>query len=392
MSHETGSADRRHWLILPALALAAAALLFAGCGGDDDDETAATEGGAQSGIVADAQGMIDKAGAPLTFEPPGPPIDAAKASGQTLAIILVDERVPTLASAADAAEEAAQAAGIRTTRFDAQALLPRMLQGMEQATRDADAMALFGIPIAAVQPSLQAAKKAGVPVISVLNNQPEPNAPGQGAGPLIYASSAPDYREGGTLAAAQAVVDTDGEANVEIFNTEEITPSVDVVEGMRSVLDRCDGCEVSQNSTPLAEWSTALTGKAQAAIRENPDLDYILPIFDNMAIFITAGIQQAGAADRVKNASFNGTPAALQLIQQDDVLTADPGQPNGWLGWHVVDQALRGMLGEQPSDPRIPIRFLDDANLEGVDVNDIDAPYGDDLGYEEGFSQLWGVG
>jgi hypothetical protein len=74
------------------------------------------------------------------------------------------------------------------------------------------------------------------------------------------------------------------------------------------------------------------------------------------------------------------------------VLTADPGQPNGWLGWHVVDQALRGMLGEQPSDPRIPIRFLDDANLEGVDVNNIDAPYGDDLGYEEGFTQLWGVG
>jgi ribose transport system substrate-binding protein len=392
MSHETGSANRRRWLILVVLALAAAALVVAGCGDDDDDDEEGGDGGAQAGIVADAQAMIDQAGEPLTFEPPGPPIDASRVSGQTLAIIVVDERVPTLASAADAAEEAAQAAGIRTTRFDAQAQLNRMQQGMSQATRDADAMALYGIPIAAVQPSLQEAEQAGVPAISVLNNQPVPNAPGQGAGPLIFASSAPDYFQGGALAAAKAVVDTDGEANVEIFNTEEITPSVDVVEGMRSVLDRCDGCEVSQNSTPLAEWSTALTGKAQAAIRENPDLNYILPIFDNMAIFITAGIQQGGAADRVMNASFNGTPAALQLIQQDDVLTADPGQPNGWLGWHVVDQALRGMLDEQPSDPRIPIRFLDDDNLEGVDVNDLDAPYGDALGYEEGFRQLWGVG
>jgi ribose transport system substrate-binding protein len=392
MPHETRSANRRHWLMLFVLALVSAALVVAGCGGDDDDEEGGGDGEAQAGIVADAPAMIDQAGEPLTFEPPGPPIDAAQAGGQTLAIIVVDERVPTLASAADAAEEAAGVAGIRTTRFDAQALLPRMLQGMAQATRDADAMALYGIPIAAVGPALQEAQQADVPVISVLNNQPEPNAPGQGAGPMIFASSAPDYRQGGALAAAKAVVDTDGEANVEIFNTEEITPSVDVVEGMRSVLDRCDGCEVSQNSTPLAEWSTALTGKAQAAIRENPDLNYILPIFDNMAIFITAGIQQAGASDRVQNASFNGTPAALELIQQDGVFTADPGQPNGWLGWHVVDQALRGMLGEQPSDPRIPIRFLDDANLEGVDVNDIDAPYGDNLGYEEGFRQLWGVG
>jgi ribose transport system substrate-binding protein len=392
MTNETRPADRRRWLALLALALAAGALLLAGCGGDDDDDEGGGDGEAQTGIVAEAQRMIDEARAPLRFEPPGPPIEAGRASGRTLALIIVDERVPTLASAADAAEEAAEAAGIRTTRFDAQAQLNRMQQGMAQATRDADAMALLGIPIAAVQPSLQEARDASVPVIGVLNNQPEANAPGQGAGPLVYATSAPDYFQGGALAAAKAIVDTEGEANVEIFNTEEITPSVDVVEGMRSVLDRCQGCEFSQNSTPLAEWSTALTGKAQAAIRENPDLNYILPIFDNMAIFITAGIQQAGAGDRVQNASFNGTPAALELIQQDDVFTADPGQPNGWLGWHVVDQALRGMLGEEPSDPRIPIRFFDDENLEGVDVNDIDAPYGDDLGYEEGFQQLWGVG
>ncbi|MGH2985891.1 MAG: sugar ABC transporter substrate-binding protein [Solirubrobacterales bacterium] len=373
------------------MTLVVAGLLVAGCGDDDEDEEVSA-GGDATAIVGEAQEMIEEASQPLTFEPPGPEIDASKADGNTLALVIVDERVPTLASAADAAEEAAEAAGISTTRFDAQAQVNRMQQGMAQAIGDADAMALLGIPIAAVEASLRDAEQAGVPAISVLNNQPEANEPGQGAGPLVYASSAPDYRAGGALAAAKAIVDTNGEANTEIFNTEEITPSVDVVEGMRSVLDRCDGCQISENSTPLAEWSTALQGKAQDVIRENPDLNYILPIFDNMAIFITAGIQQAGAGDRVRNASVNGTPAALELIEEDGVFTADVGQPNGWLGWHVVDQALRGMLDEDPSDPAIPIRFLDASNLEGVDVNDIDAPFGDDLGYEEGFMQLWGVG
>jgi ribose transport system substrate-binding protein len=385
------SSARSHmWLALLATALLA--MLVAGCGDDDDEGGNGGGGAAAAATVDEAQQRLDDAKQPLTFEPPGPQIDASKASGRTLALVIVDERVPTLASAADSAEEAAEVAGIQTTRFDAQSQVNRMQQGISQAIREADAIALLGIPIAAVQPSLQEAKQADIPMISVLNNQPEANEPGQGAGTLIYASSAPDYREGGALAASKAIVDTEGEANVEIFNTEEITPSVDVVEGMRSVLDQCDTCSVSQNSTPLAEWSTALTGKAQSVIRSNPDLNYILPIFDNMAIFITAGIQQAGAGGDVRNASINGTPAALELIQREDVLTADVGQPNRWLGWHVVDQAVRGIIGAEPSDPAIPIRFLDKENLEGVDVDDLDAPYGDNLGYEDGFRQLWGVG
>ena len=378
------------WLALLATALLT--LVAAGCGDDDDDGGDGGGGGATAAIVDEAQQRLDDAGQPLTFEPPGAEIDASKASDGTLALVIVDERVPTLASAADSAEEAAEVAGIQTTRFDAQSQVNRMQQGISQAIRESDAIALLGIPIAAVEPSLRDAKQANIPMISVLNNQPEPNEPGQGAGPLVYASSAPDYREGGALSASKAIVDTDGETNAEIFNTEEITPSTDVVEGMRSVLDQCDTCTVSQNSTPLAEWSTALTGKSQSVIRSNPDLNYILPIFDNMAIFITAGIQQAGAAGDVKNASINGTPAALELVQQGDVLTSDVGQPNRWLGWHVVDQALRGMIGVEPGDPAIPIRYLDQETLEGVDVNDLDAPYGDDLGYEDGFRQLWGIG
>ena len=388
VEHRRSAAWKR--LSLPLLAAAVLALLVAGCGGDDDDGGGG--GGGGGAVVDEAQQRIDGAKQPLSFQPPGPAIDASQAAGQTLALVIVDERVPTLASAADSAEEAAQVAGIQTMRFDAQSQVNRMQQGIAQAISQADAIALLGIPILAVQPSLQEARNAGIPTISVLNNQPEVNAPGQGAGPLVYASSAPDYRGGGALVASKAIVDTDGEANLEIFNTEEITPSTAVVEGMRSVLDGCSGCTVSENSTPLAEWSTALTGKSQDVIRSNPELNYILPIFDNMAIFITAGIEQAGAGDRVNDASINGTPAALQLIQDGEVFTADVGQPNAWLGWHVVDQGLRGMLGLKPSDPAIPIRFLDKESLEGVDVEDLDAPYGDNLGYEEGFKQLWGTG
>jgi ribose transport system substrate-binding protein len=277
--------------------------------------------------------------------------------------------------------------------FDAKSDVARMQQGLDQVVRTADAGILLGIPIALVGPGLEKAKQADVPTVSVLNNEPKQDEPGQGAGdPNVYASTAPSYFKGGQLVAAKAIVDTGGDAKVVIFNTSEITPSTPVVDGMKDVLGGCDTCEiVDENDTPLADWSTALTPKAVSVIRQNPDVNYLLPIFDGMGIFVHAGVLQANVGDKVKVAAFNGTPAALDLILQGDTFTGDPGQPNGWLGWHAVDQAMRGMLGLEPGNPEIPIRFFDDENLEGVDVNDLDEPYGDP-DYRAGFSELWGVG
>jgi ribose transport system substrate-binding protein len=379
----------RGWFAVVVMLLVATALVLAACGDDDDDTEAAGEGdGETSGIVAEARQMLEDAKRPIQFEAPGPAIDASELRGNTVAIVSVDQRVPILAIANSSLQEAAREVGIETTLFDAKSQVNRMLQGIERAGREADAIVLTGIPIAAVTGALE--EVADIPTVAVLNNQPQPDAPGQGAGELVDATSAPDYEGNGALVAAQAVAETDGAADVVIFDTKEITPSPDVVRGMMSVLERCGECQVESNTTPLAEWSTALTPKTQSTLRSNPNANYLLPIFDAMGIFVTAGVRQSGNDD-VRVAAMNGTPAALQLIQEDDIFTADPGAPIGWVGWHALDQAMRGMLREEPGDPEIPSRLLDDSNLEGVDVEDTDAPYGDPT-YREGFRELWGVG
>jgi ribose transport system substrate-binding protein len=382
-------------VLIALLSVLVVSVAVAGCGGNDgsssnNGSTTAAGSGSSSGVVAEAKKLVTEANKPLTFKPPGPPIEASKLKGKTVAIVTVDERVPILSIANKATKEAAKEVGIKVTTWDAKSQVNRMQQGIEQAVRQADAMILTGIPIAAVQGALEDAKKAKVPSVSVLNNQPDPNAPGQGAGPLVNATSAPNYEHGGALVAAKAIVDTDGKVNATIFDTKEITPSPDVVRGMKSLLDKCSDCKVDMNTTPLADWATALTPKAQSVVRKNPNLNYILPIFDDMGVFITAGVEQAGAGDRVKVAALDGTPAALKVIQEGDVFTANPGQPTGWLGWHALDQAMRLMLGEKPGNPEIPNRLLDDENLKGVNVDDVDAPYGNPK-YREGFRQLWGL-
>lgn len=342
-------------------------------------------------LIEQAKAQIAAAGKPLSFTPPGPSIDVSKLKGKSVLVVSVDQRIPALAEVAAAVQEAGPLAGIKVGIFDAKSDVSRMLQGVQQAIREDNAVILLGIPIALVGGPLKQAAKAKVPAVSVLNNEPRPNAPGQGAGdPNVYASTAPSYFKGGQLVADKAVIDTGGKANVVIFNTSEITPAKDVVAGQRSVYGRCTTCKVKLNDTPLAQWATKLTPKAESEIRRDGSVNYLTPIFDGMAIFVTAGVDQAGAGSRVKVAAFNATPAALQLIQNGATMTADPGQPNGWTGWAALDQAMRGMLGLKPANPEVPIRYFDKANLKGVNVKSEAALFGDP-DFRGGFKKLWGL-
>jgi ribose transport system substrate-binding protein len=372
--------------------LAAGALAAAGCGSSDKSSAqsgdTAKAGAAETGIVAEARKAIDAAKQPLHFKAPGPQIDASKVKGKAFFVISVDQRVPTLAAAAKAMQEAGATAGLKVTVFDAKANVSRMQQGVTQAAgQKAGAIALLGIPTALVADKL---KSAGIPAVAVLNNDPQADAPGQGAGEGVFATSAPPYSEAGRLLAYKAILDTNGKANVVVFNSKGIDPAPPTMSGIEGVLKRCSGCRYTTNDTPLADWSTKLTPLAQSEIRRNPKANYLLPLFDGMGLFAATGVRQAGAAGKVKLAAFNGVPAGLELVQKGDVFTADPGQSNEWVGWHAVDQAMRGMLGLDPAEPVVPLRFFDADSLKGLDVNDESSLYGSE--FKAGYRGLWGVG
>jgi ribose transport system substrate-binding protein len=343
-------------------------------------------------VVGEAQKQIDEAKQPLTFKAPGPDIDASKVNGKAMVVVAVDMRIPAIALTAEAAKEAAGVVGMSARLIDAASDPSKMLQGVQQGVQNAQGIVIVGVSQPLVSEPLKKAKAAGIPVVSAIVSEPLPDEPGQGAGPDLFANASQSNRRAGELMAAKAVVDTDGRAKVAVFTTKEVTANQFVVEGIKNVLERCSTCTiVTEEDTPLAEWSTGLTKKAESVLRRSPDIDYVLPIFDAMALFVAPGIEATGKAGEVKVASFNGTPAALKVVQDGGTLTADPGQPNGWAGWLAVDQAMRGILGLEPGNPEVPIRFFDEENLAGVDVEDEEAVYGKP-GYRDGFKRLWGLG
>lgn len=385
-----------------AIAGAALLLLATACEGDADttDQTEVTDEADEAadtdqatgddGLMEDARAAIQEHSAPLEFEAPGPPINVSDVEGDQLHVVAVDLAVPALNEVSESITAVAEDAGLGVTVSNAEGQVPNMQQGFQRGLDEgADAIVMLGIPAVLVEAQLASAAESDIPVINVLNNQPDANEPGQGAGEGFFATVAPDFRLGGQLAAYRALLDTDGQVNALLLSTDDMQPSPAVMSGFNEVLDRCDACTTTTEDVPLDQWGTGTAPIVVSAIGGDPDLNYVLPIFDGMGLFAASGVQQAGAEGEVFVASFNASSAALAMVEEGDIFTADPGQSNRWAAWATVDQALRGMLDEEPADPALPVRYFDAEVLADADIGDDVALFGDD--YEDGYRELWGL-
>lgn len=350
---------------------------------------------ATSDVVAQMRQLIEEHSARPKFTPPGPPLDISSLKGKTIAIQVVDARIGAIIGVAEAVKEAAARAGLKTTVFDAKSSPVRMQQGFQEAINNgANAIVNDGDVVKIIANQIKAARDKGIPTVEAINSPPVVGVPGQGSDPNTYGNVAPDSYLTGQLSAAAAIVNTNGHAHVVIMNTSEVSASPTIVKGMKDTLAKCATCSIVQiTDTPLAEWSTAITGLTTTIVRSHPEVNYLLPIYSDMGIFAAAGVQQAGATGRVHIASFNGTPAAQALVKKGDIYAANTAQDNEWIGWAVVDQAMRGMLKQEPANPISPVRYVATKDLKNVDTSSSKALstalFGDD--YKQGFLKLWGL-
>jgi ribose transport system substrate-binding protein len=341
-----------------------------------------------SDLQAEAERAIEAASGALEFQAPGPAVDASEVKGSAVKIVAVDLFVPALSAINDSFTGLAGQLGVEVDTFNAKSQVNQMQLGVRQAINArADAIVLLGVPADLVRPELLDAEAKGIPVINVINNQPDAGQPGQGAGEGFYATVAPDFVASGQLVAYHALLNAGADTTALLITSPELQPAAPVMEGFKSVLDECEECTVIEKEVPLEKWGTDITPLVISTIRANPDLDYVLPIFDDMAVMATAGVQQASATGKVRVASLNASPAALELVKDGKVLTADPGISNDWAAWATMDQSIRGILDLEPADPVVPTRFIDTEVLASADSATPEAVLAAD--YREGFLELW---
>jgi ribose transport system substrate-binding protein len=136
-----------------------------------------------------------------------------------------------------------------------------------------------------------------------------------------------------------------------------------------------------------SQVGTTLGQDTVGFLKSHPDVNYIYSPYDPAAGFQVPAIATAGLANSVKLVSILGDQQNVDFIRKGDVQVADAAYDNEYMGYAIVDQAIR-LLNKQPlSHPlgeNMPYVLLDKTNLPAAGT-DWHAPFD----YKAEFLKLW---
>lgn len=351
--------------------------------------TSNATGGTPAG-VAQAAAAVKAAEKPQTFKAPGPAFDPSKgAKGKTLWIIDVASSIPLTQVTDAAAKDALGMFGAKVVRFDGKGSASDFARGVNAAVAaHASAIALFAIDPNVVAGPVQSAIKAGIPVIVLQYGDPGVALPSGIKAQVTYC-----YSCAGELMADSIVTQTQGNAaDVELITSTDVSNSKPLIQGFTAKLNAgCPDCKIHTDDVPVANWQTDVGTTVKSALTTDPNIKFVVPIYDGMALFAVPAIQTSGHND-VKVVTFNGTLGNMQNLAAGKVVSAEVGSPQAQEGWGLADQFLR-LMNDKPAvkDENVGLRLFDASNIGSIDLNKPEQDwYGVD--FQSGYKKLWGVG
>ncbi len=382
--------------------LLAVALVISACGSSTSSttKTATTSGSSPSASSSGAsntsslKASLTKLEQIPTFTAPGPAIQASKLAGSTMVTIDCAPSAAPPAQTTAATVAAGKVAGINVKVLaGGNEDIPLDTQFLDQAINlKPKAIITVGCTPPLLTVPLQAAKSAGIPVVCANYIPPNVGAPGQGCGTLAFGDAMQPASEGTDLAKYVAV---HGPKNAQIgfVSADEIAGSPAVEATFKTGLAKyCPGCKIIdiQNVNP-GNWVTSLSSTISSMLVAHPNMNYLVPVFDGMAPFVTSALASSASGKSVKVITTQGSIGAAMTNVEKGIFAADVGSSDVWVGWVAIDQAMRAALNLQPeTNPSVPVRFETKASLNGANPNSDAAIYG--TSYVNGFKKLWGLG
>jgi ribose transport system substrate-binding protein len=355
-----------------------------GVGGAPTTSPAATTDGHQ--LVLDAEKALD------SWQPTGTPFDASKAKGKSIWYVSLNLSIPFEQVMVQGMTEGAATVGATVTGFDGKSQASEFTRGIQEAIQaKAGVIFLGGIEPTLVEPAIQAAKDAGIPVIAANTQDPGPPRADYPAG--IVGIATHSFSEPGRVEADFIADDSKGNANVIFIESSDIgTISGLERDAFTNELKRlCATCKTQTVDVPSSQWNN-LTPRTSSLIAANPDANYLVPVFDGMVIFMVPGVTSAGAESKVKIVSFNATPSVMEDLKQGNVVAAETGGPNLLQAWGFADEALRVLAGVPPlNDIGVPNRLFVPSNVAGLDLQMPEWSWYGNLDFQNKYKALWGV-
>ena len=371
---------------IPAIGACLAVLVIAGCASGTPTATspgssspaAATQ--ASSAVIARASAEIAKYSSVPSFQPPGPAVDPSGLKGKRIAVVANNLEAAQLLLLSQGIQKTGSSLGISVEVLDGDATAAGDEQAMQQAIgQHVAAIVLVGVADNLVPAGLADAKSAKIPVVGTASAEPAAGTAGQGGGADVFAEASTSYQLGGQLIADTAIAESGGKPVKAVIETLD-SPQTDIeVKAIEQTFASCSFCSVVQTvEMSPAQFATNLASATASAIRVQSGINWVFPAVDSMASYTLAGIQQAGLQASVKVATYDGaSAAALGAVQQGGPLVMDAGASDQWISSLVWYQLISALTGKAPGDPVVPVRYLDQTDLKGLNLTSPTALYGD---------------
>ena len=361
-----------------------------GCGSSSSSSStspAASSSAASGADQAHAQAALAPLSALPTFEAPGPAFDAkAVMAGKSIESIPGTGTDPFYVQMNKGMSVAAKAVGYPFNVWNNQGQLTQYQQGFSNAiTKKVSLIDLLAGPDPnALKPQIDEEKAAGLLVVSSHLSGLEQTVPNVSYNLPI------DYKHAGELL-ADWVITKDTKAHVLVIVSDEIVSTKAMRDGISSEFDTYGGPDIKYTfvNVPIPDWGTKVKPAVQSAIVADPQLTYVVCIYDSMSQFVTPAIDATNSAGKVKVIGFNGTPFVLDLVRTGKV-EADIGESLNWAGMAIADAEMRLIGGKgQVASMNIPFRLFtkDNAAEAGVPA-EFSKGYGD---FIDQYLTLWQV-
>jgi len=298
------------------------------------------------------------------------PTDTTKipAKPLTLALISCSASLHGCVTPLTGAAEAAGHLGWKTTIYDgggSPAAWNKVL--LNAVASRVDAILFTSINPLLIQQGLEAAKAAGIPVLSASSGSSDPNPtvaiPSGKVWPLLDVSQS--FVDTGRQIADWIINDSGGKANVLVLTDKEYSSGVSMAGSVDELNKRCPDCVLSTFDFLGASVGTTLANRTVDYLRTHPDISYVIAPYDPAAAAIAPAMAQASIT-KVKMCSLLGDQQNLDFIRKGQVQTCDAAYDNYYTGWAMVDQLMRYLNKQKFSVPlgeNTPSVLLDKSNL-----------------------------
>ncbi|PJG84240.1 substrate-binding domain-containing protein [Conservatibacter flavescens] len=289
----------------------------------------------------------------------------------------------------DGMKEAASVAGWKLDVLDGAGTVNNQLAALNQAiAKKPDAIVIGGWnPNVAKIPLKKAVQNNITLVAWHATPQPGPDEKYN-----IFYNVTSDSDEIARLSALQAIVKSEGKAQVVILTDSLYEIALRKANVMKDTIEKCQECKVLEFiDTPLADTSSRMPSLTFSLLQKYGDnLQYTLAINDLYFDFMAPSLRSANKGEMPYNISAgDGSVTAYQRIRNQDKQFATVPEPLNLHGWQLVDELNRAFAKEQPSGYVTPVHLVIKENVafDGGDKN----LYDPQNGYKEAYKTIWGV-